>query len=84
MAGFEKIRLDASEGTVVLPPLGVKIDLGGIGKGYAVDRAVERLKELGIGHAIVDAGGDLRLIGGRPGKAFWRIGVRHPVSRQSC
>jgi thiamine biosynthesis lipoprotein len=40
------------------------IDLGGIAKGYAVDRAIERLISLGIGHACVNAGGDLRRIGG--------------------
>ncbi len=55
----------------------LKIDLGGFAKGYAVDRAVERLRALGIGDAIVNAGGDLRAIG-RHGERPWRIGIRDP------
>jgi len=55
----------------------VRLDLGGFAKGYGVDRAVERLRELGIEHAILNAGGDLRAIG-RPGNRPWRIGIRHP------
>lgn len=55
----------------------VKIDLGGIAKGYAVDRAIEQLKQLGIEHAIVNTGGDLRAIGSR-GARHWNIGIRAP------
>jgi thiamine biosynthesis lipoprotein len=55
----------------------VKIDLGGIAKGYAVDRAIEQLKQLGIQHAIVNTGGDLRAIGAR-GERHWNIGIRAP------
>ncbi len=55
----------------------LRIDLGGFAKGYAVDLAVERLRELGIRNAIVNAGGDLRAIG-RHGERAWRIGIRDP------
>jgi thiamine biosynthesis lipoprotein len=55
----------------------VKLDFGAFAKGYAVDRAIERLRELGIDNAIVNAGGDLRAIG-RHGERPWRVGVRHP------
>ena len=54
------------------------LDLGAIAKGWAVDRAMEKLMARGIRNAIIDAGGDLRIIGARPGKDFWRIGVQHP------
>ena len=54
------------------------LDLGAIAKGWAVDRAMEKLMARGIYNAIIDAGGDLRIIGSRPGKDFWRIGVQHP------
>lgn len=57
---------------------GVQLDFGAFAKGYAIDRAIERLKEVGIKDAIVNAGGDLRAIGSRNGRP-WRIGVRHPV-----
>lgn len=54
-----------------------RLDFGAFAKGVAVDRAIERLRELGIDNAIVNAGGDLRAIG-RRGDRPWRIGVRNP------
>jgi len=54
-----------------------RYDLGAFAKGYAIDRAIDRLRELGIRHAIINAGGDLRAIG-RHGDRPWRIGIRHP------
>lgn len=76
--GFEKLELRNETSQVRFLAQGMRIDLGAIGKGYAVDRAAAILVEGGIEHAIIDAGGDLRLIGHRPGKDFWRIGIRHP------
>ena len=55
----------------------VAYDLGGFAKGYAIDRAIDRLRESGIHNAIVNAGGDLRAIG-QHGERPWRIGIRHP------
>src|SRR5690606_31417690 len=55
----------------------VLLDLGGIAKGAAVDRIVELLRRHGITSALVDAGGDLRVLGTRNGRA-WRIGIQDP------
>jgi len=55
----------------------VQLDFGGIAKGYAVDLAVARLRELGISNGIVNAGGDLRAFG-RHGDRPWRVAVRKP------
>ncbi len=55
----------------------VQLDFGGIAKGYAVDLAMEHIKELGIGSAIVNAGGDLRAMGGH-GDRPWRVAIRKP------
>ena len=55
----------------------LKLDFGAFAKGYAVDRAIDVLRELGIQHAVVNAGGDLRAIG-RHGDRAWRVGIRHP------
>ncbi|HSP01725.1 MAG TPA: FAD:protein FMN transferase, partial [Thioalkalivibrio sp.] len=55
----------------------VQLDMGGYAKGYGVDRAMERLMDMGVEHAIINAGGDLRAIG-QPGQRPWRIGIRHP------
>jgi thiamine biosynthesis lipoprotein len=57
---------------------GMAIDLGGIAKGYAVDRAIEVLKANGISRAMVNAGGDIRGIG-----RIWRIGIQHPRETNS-
>lgn len=56
----------------------VKLDFGGIAKGYAIDLACQRLRERGISNAIVNAGGDLRAFGTR-GSRFWRLGIRSPA-----
>ena len=55
----------------------VRIDLGGIAKGYAVDRAIDLLQKCGITQAMVSAGGDSRIIGDRKGRP-WIIGIQHP------
>ncbi len=57
------------------------IDLGGISKGYAVDRVVHLLKEKGIAEGLVDAGGDLRIFGSKPDGSKWVIGIKHPKER---
>jgi thiamine biosynthesis lipoprotein len=56
---------------------GVRIDLGGIAKGHAVDRGIAVLQGLGVTRAMVNAGGDSRLIGDRFGRP-WVVGIRHP------
>jgi thiamine biosynthesis lipoprotein len=54
----------------------VQLDFGGL-KGYAVDLVIEKLKQLGINNAIINAGGNLKAIG-RKGKEAWQIGIRQP------
>jgi thiamine biosynthesis lipoprotein len=76
--GYKSIVLDETTTSVGFALDGMGVDLGAIAKGWAVDRAMERLAARGIADAIVDAGGDLRIAGSRPGKRSWRIGVQHP------
>lgn len=59
-------------------PTGGSITLGGIAKGYALNRANRILRGIGISSALIEAGGDIVLIGGKRGKENWVIGVRHP------
>ncbi|NWF35514.1 FAD:protein FMN transferase [Mariprofundus sp. KV] len=56
------------------------LDFGAIAKGYAIDRGIEILRNHGIANAIINAGGDIRLIGSH-GDQPWRIGIRHPRNR---
>ena len=74
---YKNLVLDAEHHSVKFGHEGMRIDLGGIAKGYACDRGVEILKRFGVAHAIVTAGGDSRLLGDRNGKP-WTIGIRHP------
>ncbi len=71
------MQLDREARTIRFLKPGMRIDLGGIAKGWAVDRGVEILRRLGIEHAMVNAGGDTRLLGDRRGKP-WVVGIRDP------
>jgi FAD:protein FMN transferase len=71
------VILDPKNQTVQFSQKGVRIDLGGIAKGYSVDRGIEVLKSLGYTRAYVGAGGDSRIIGDRFGKP-WIVGIRDP------
>lgn len=78
--GWAKVAVDLSKNTVSLPA-GTKIGLGGIAKGYGVDRAMGVLLARGIKHALVNAGGDLKALGTKHGKP-WPIAIKHPRDRE--
>ena len=61
----------------------VRIDLGAIAKGYALDRIIEHLQEQGIHNAIINAGGDLKAIGQHPESRPWYIGIKHPRQKNA-
>ena len=66
------------ERAIRLPRAGMEIDLGGIGKEYAADRAAAIAIDLGIPHGFVNLAGDVRAWGGHPDGTPWRVGIRHP------
>jgi len=74
---YEHVLLDPKAQTVQFSQKGVRIDLGGIAKGYSVDRGIDVLKSFGFTRAYVSAGGDSRIIGDRFGKP-WVVGIRDP------
>jgi thiamine biosynthesis lipoprotein len=74
---YRHVLLEPANHTVRFSQKGVRIDLGGIAKGYSVDRGIEVLKALGFTRAYVSAGGDSRIIGDRFGKP-WMVGIRDP------
>ncbi|MEG6586537.1 FAD:protein FMN transferase [Dendrosporobacter sp. 1207_IL3150] len=75
---YQLIEINETQNSVFLPKSGMMLDLGGIAKGYAVDKALEILKQNGITSALINAGGDVRVIGKKPDGQPWRIGVQHP------
>ncbi len=78
LVNYHLVQLDPANHTVYLPKEGMSLDLGGIAKGYATDKAIEILKAKGITSALVNAGGDVRVIGNKPDGKPWRIGVQNP------
>jgi thiamine biosynthesis lipoprotein len=80
--GYEKLILDPNEMTVQFAIEGMRLDLGGIAKGYAIDKAIEAMQKLGALGGMVDLGGDIRCFGIPPKKRdTWLIGLddpRHP------
>lgn len=77
---YKNIELDEAKRTVFLKKEGMAIGLGGIAKGYAVDKAMEILVKHGITNAIVKAGGDMRIQGTDDNKP-WDIGIQHPRNK---
>jgi thiamine biosynthesis lipoprotein len=75
--GWRGLVLDASRRTVRFAREGMAVDLGGIAKGYALDRARTALVEAGARSAVLDLGGNLALVGAGPDDG-WRIAVRDP------
>ncbi len=77
LVGYRGIAIDKRKSTVRLRKKGMRITLGGIAKGYAVDRAVKLLYDRGYVDFILQAGGDL-YVSGRRGNRNWRVGIRDP------
>lgn len=78
LVNYGRISLNEEEGTIRFEKEGMKIDLGGAAKGYGVDRAADVLRENGISRAIVNAGGDMYLLGKPLDRDFWQVGLKHP------
>lgn len=74
---YRHVVLDPAKRTIAFKVPGVRINLGGIAKGYVVENAAAMLREAGVEHAILNAGGDTRVIGDRRGQP-WIVGIRHP------
>lgn len=81
--GWRNIKLDESRRTVMLAKTETQIGLGGIAKGYGVDRAVKVLEEAGLTSFFVQAGGDLFARGSKPDGKEWTAGVRDPRGKTS-
>ena len=79
--GAQRVHYDPLTRSLRFDDAGVRIDLGGIAKGYAVDVAAESLKAHGVRDALVDLSGNMVAIGSPAGAGGWRIGIRDPRDR---
>ena len=80
LVDYRRVHFDAVEGTVRLGRSGMQLDFGGVAKGFAVDQAVEALRAQGVLQGMVNAGGDLGLLGRHPDGDPWIVGVQHPLT----
>lgn len=78
--GYENVRV---ENSVVTLPVGFKIDLGAVAKGYAGDKAIELLKDGGITSGLINLGGNVQTVGGKPDGTPWNVAVRDPFSEDN-
>ncbi|MFK7885854.1 MAG: FAD:protein FMN transferase [Gammaproteobacteria bacterium] len=79
--GYGNVQLDQKTRTIRFDREGVNINLGGVAKGYAVEKGVKILRRRGVTSAIVTAGGDSRILGDRRGRP-WTVGIRDPRDRR--
>jgi thiamine biosynthesis lipoprotein len=80
---WRKIKVDHAARTVMLGKAGMRMSLGGIAKGYAVDAAAKVLRAEGLADFFVQAGGDLFVQGRKPDGSAFRVGVRDPRGRDA-
>jgi thiamine biosynthesis lipoprotein len=74
---YRAVEVDPRAGTAFITRPGIRVHLGGIGKGYAVDRAADILRRRGLNDFMIQAGGDL-YVSGRRGDRHWRLAIRDP------
>src|SRR5712692_2410310 len=80
--GWQSVRLDNRTRSVYFLKRGIELDLGGIGKGYALDRVAALLREAGVKAALISSGSSsIYAIGAPPGKAGWPVRVPDPMDR---
>jgi thiamine biosynthesis lipoprotein len=78
LVGYRQVRFDAASRALHLPRRGMRLELGDIARGYAVDRAVAALREAGVGQGLVDLGGTFRVFGAPPVGPRWMLGLKDP------
>ena len=82
IVGWNKVQ--RRKGAIYLPHAGMSIDLGGIGKEYAVDRVMQIAAQHGLANVLVDFGQDLFMRGAPPSKPAWHIGLEDPAKPGKC
>ena len=78
LVNYKDLEINEKDTTVFLKKKGMSIDLGGIAKGYAIDRGSAVLKKWGITNFILNAGGDIYVSGMKDKETLWKVGIKHP------
>jgi thiamine biosynthesis lipoprotein len=80
LVNYKDIMMNQAEQTIMLTRPGMSIDLGAIAKGYAADQVAQYLRSQGFESAMIDLGGNILAMGGKPNQDFWTIGMQNPES----
>jgi thiamine biosynthesis lipoprotein len=78
LVDLQAVHADVREQTIFLEKAGMRIDVGGIGKGYAADQAVEAMRKAGAVAGVVALSGDIKTFGRLPGGKMFPVGIQHP------
>lgn len=82
--GWDKIEIDKEASTVYINDAKASIDLGSAAKGYATEMCARQLEKQGLKHAIINAGGNVRIIGDKPDEKTWSVGIQLPSNEMSA
>ncbi len=83
VVGFDKIKMALPDSTARLTRIGMRLDLGGIAKGYIAQKVIDFFHTQGIHQALADAGGDMVMSGAAPGTGGWVIGINVPETEET-
>ncbi len=78
LVDLQAVHVDMQEQTIFLEKTGMRIDVGGIGKGYAADQAIDALRRAGAVAGVVALSGDIKTFGRLPGGKMFPVGIQHP------
>lgn len=82
--GWDKVEIDTAAKTVYINDSKASIDLGSAAKGYATEKCAKLLESKGLKHAIINAGGNVRIIGNKPDDNTWSVGIQLPSNEMSA
>lgn len=84
LVGYDKIRINENESSVMLEEQGMSIDLGGIAKGFAIDEVLKIYKKYNIENGLINLGASsIYALGKNKGNSDWSVGIKHPRSEDS-
>lgn len=76
--GWDNVEINEENQTVYLKTAGASLDVGSVAKGYATEKTAQDLEAMGVTSAILNAGGNVRIIGSKPDESDWNVGVQVP------
>ena len=82
LVNYKEVEIDETSSTVFLPQPGMKIDLGGIAKGYIVDQGLKIADDSSASALFINAGGDISVAGTKPSGETWKIAIQDPLESQ--